>query len=114
MTDNVHVHRLSFPGGSGSPRNPPPYQRVDQTRFPDIGAADEGDFGERRIGRDVGPGKGADEGGSRRLGQASFLCRARSVTGRGGRPWVTVSGVTATSRTSSRLGRSNMMSVIIS
>ena len=43
---------------------------VEETRFPDIGAAEEGDFGKGKSKCDVGAGERADEGGT---GQASFF-----------------------------------------
>src|SRR3989454_11610568 len=107
----IHVERPRLPRRPGDLGNPPAREGVQQARFADVGAAEEGDFGERRVERRVGRGKRADEA---RVGQASFFWRTRSVTNSGARPWVTHSAVMATSRTSSRLGRSNMMSVIIS
>src|SRR6266487_3149709 len=94
----VHVERPGLAGCSGHVGNPP---------------AGEGEFGKRGVERDVGARERADETGFE-LGQASFFWRGRSVTSSGARPAVTHSAVMATSRTSSRLGSSNMMSVIIS
>src|SRR2546426_5306716 len=109
----VHVQHPRLARRPGHLGDLPARQRVQQARFSDVRPADEGDFGERRIEWDVGPGERADETG-RRPRQASFFWRTRSVTSSGCRPSVTHSAVMATSRTSSRLGRSNMMSVIIS
>src|SRR4029077_13929374 len=111
-SQDVHVQHPSLawsPGGLGYPSAG---ESVQQARFTPVRAADEGDFGKRWTEGNVGPRKGADEPGF--CGQASFFWRTRSVTSSGGRPSVTHSAVMATSRTSSRLGRSNMMSVIIS
>src|SRR5262249_41416164 len=110
----VDVHRPRLPGRRRHFGNAPPHQRVQQGRLAHVGAAQKRDFGKRGIEHGVGAGEGADEAGNGSLGQASFLWRGRSVTSNGVRPSVTVSAVMATSRTSSRLGRSNMMSVIIS
>src|SRR5207302_6544509 len=109
----IDVERPGLAGCVGHPRDAPAGERVQQARLADVGAAEQGDFGKRRVERDGGCGKGADEA---RLdgGQASFFWRTRSVTSSGARPSVTHSAVMATSRTSSRLGSSNMMSVIIS
>ena len=38
----------------GHAGDPPAYQRVQQTRFSHVGAAEQGDFGQRRVERDVG------------------------------------------------------------
>src|SRR6266487_2923684 len=109
----VHVERPGLAGCSGHVGNPPAGERIKQARLADVGAADEGEFGKRGVERDVGARERADETGFE-LGQASFFWRGRSVTSSGARPAVTHSAVMATSRTSSRLGSSNMMSVIIS
>src|SRR3989449_5370489 len=109
----VHVEGSRLARRPGHLGDLPARQGVQQARFSDVRPADECDFGERRIEWDVGPGERADEAG-RRPRQASFFWRTRSVTSSGCRPSVTHSAVMATSRTSSRLGRSNMMSVIIS
>lgn len=65
-----HVQRSGLTWSTGYPRDLLPDKRVEQTRFSDVGAAEECDFGEGESERDVGSGKGADEGGSR---QASFF-----------------------------------------
>src|SRR5213078_4860274 len=110
-THQIDVQHPSLPGGPGGLGDPSARDGIQQTGFPDVGAAEECDFGQRRIERNVGLGERADE---TRVAQASFFWRTRSVTSRGCRPSETHSAVMATSRTSSRLGRSNMMSVIIS
>src|ERR1044071_4224026 len=108
-----NVERPRLPRRPGDLGDPAAGERVQQARLADVGAADEGEFGKRGVERDVGARERADETGFG-LGQASFFWRGRSVTSSGARPAVTHSAVTATSRTSSLLGSSNMMSVIIS
>src|SRR2546423_12249447 len=87
------------------------HERVQQARFADVGATEERDFGERGVERGVGARKRTDE---TRVGQASFFCRTRSVTSSGVRLSRTLSAVMHTSRTSSRLRRSEKISLIIS
>src|SRR6185437_5967755 len=106
-----HIEHPGLARRRGHLRDPSADDHVEETRFPDVGASEKGDFGVGRIECDIGPGEGADEP---RVGQASFFWRGRSVTKRGCRPAVTHSALMATSRTSSRPGRSNMISVIIS
>ena len=72
-----------------------PDEGVDQARLSDIGAADKGDFGTRRIEREIGIGVASDE--ANETAQASFFCLGVWVTRRGGRPSVTVSRVSTTS-----------------
>src|SRR5256885_11411334 len=107
-----HVHHPRLPRRTRHLGDPPPRQGVQQARFAYVGAANQSDFGENGSEGDVGRGERADKAWF--AAQASFFCRTRSVTSSGGRPSVTHSEVMATSRTSSRLGKSNMMSVIIS
>src|SRR5256714_15474411 len=113
-----HLKRVQhprLPRRSGYFGYPSARQGVQKARLADVRSADQGDFGKDGSEWDVGLREGADEAGLRwASGQASFFWRTRSVTSRGCRPSVTHSAVMATSRTSSRLGRSNMMSVIIS
>src|SRR2546426_8273367 len=97
----IDVQHPRLPRRPGDLGDPPAREGVQQARFADVGAAEEGDFGERRVERRVGRGEGADEA---RVGQTSFFWRTRSVPSSGGRPRVTHSAVVATSRTSSRRG----------
>src|SRR5438128_1273780 len=114
-SQGIHVQHPSLAGGSRDLRYPPARQGVQEAGLSDVGAAEQRDFGEGGSEYDVGPGEGAEEAGfGSGGGQASFFWRTRSVTSSGCRPSETHSAVMATSRTSSRLGRSNMMSVIIS
>src|SRR2546423_6999141 len=87
------------------------HERVQQARFADVGATEERDFGERGVERGVGARKRTDE---TRVGQASFFCRTRSVTSSGVRLSRTLSAVMHTSRTSSRLGSPNKISLLLS
>src|SRR6266567_6915992 len=112
--DREHVQCPRLPRRSGRLGDAAPHERIEQARFAGVGAADECDFAERGIEHDVGPWERAAEHQIDRVGQASFFWRGRSVTSRGARPVVTHSALIATSRTSSRLGSSNMISVIIS
>src|SRR5262245_44247058 len=109
--DQKRVECSCLARGARSLGNPPPHEGVEQRRFTDIGAAEKRDFGEWGIEQRIGSRERADVFG---LPQASFFWRGRSVTRSGARPDVTHSAVIATSRTSSRLGSSNMISVIIS
>src|SRR5256714_2309636 len=113
----VHVECAGLARSSGHAGDLLARQGIQETGLADVGAAEQRDFGKGGSERDVRPGKRADVVGAQHAaprGQASFFWRTRSVTSRGCRPSVTHSAVMATSRTSSRLGRSNMMSVIIS
>jgi hypothetical protein len=65
-----HIQRSGLAWRGRDPRNALSGEGVEQAGFPDIGAAEEGDFGKRKIEGDVGPGEGADEAGTR---QASFF-----------------------------------------
>src|SRR2546426_5191104 len=109
--DREHVERAGLARRAGRLGDAPADEGVEEAGLAGVGAADERDFGEGGIERNVGPGERAAEN---RVGQASFFWRGRSVTSRGARPVVTHSALIATSRTSSRLGSSNMISVIIS
>jgi tetratricopeptide (TPR) repeat protein len=117
--EDVQVLRLS--GGPAGPSHPPAQQRVQQARFADVGAAQERDFRQsrredvRRIGEaadELDGDAGERSWRARRSAYASRTARGRSVTTSGGLASVIDSGVMTTSRTSSRVGRSNMMSVI--
>ena len=72
-----------------------PDQRVEEARLADVGAADKGDLGMRRIELRIGIGIATDEANV--AAQASFFCRGVCVTRRGGLPSVTVSRVNTTS-----------------
>jgi hypothetical protein len=65
-----HVQRAGLTWSTGYARNLLPHKGIEETRFSDVGTAEERDFGEREGERDVGPRKGADEGGTC---QASFF-----------------------------------------
>src|SRR5205809_2358862 len=111
----VDIQHPRLARGAGDLGDLPARQCVQEAGFSDVGAAEQRDFGKGGSEWDVGPGEGAEEAGfGSGGGQASFFWRTRSVTSSGCRPSETHSAVMATSRTSSRLGRSNMMSVIIS
>src|ERR1041385_5132371 len=108
------VHELGLPGGRAHPGEElPSDQRVEETGLADVGAPHEGDLGEPGVERLEWIGEAADEL-DRQPGEdhASLIWRGRSVTTIGGLPSVMHSGVTITSRTSSREGRSNIRSVI--
>src|SRR2546422_7504022 len=62
--EQKHVERSRLPRGGGHLGDPLADQSVQQARLADVGAADEGEFGERRIERNVGAGKRPDEGGA--------------------------------------------------
>src|SRR2546425_2708431 len=114
-----HLKRVQhprLPRRSGYFGYPSARQGVQKARLADVRSADQGDFGKDGSEWDVGPGERADEAGfgGGGGGQASFFLRTRSVTSRGCRASETHSAVMATSRTSSRLGRANMMSGLIS
>src|SRR5438094_173536 len=87
--------------------------RLEQAGLADVGPPHEGDLGEPGVERLEWIGEAADEL-DRQPGEdhASLIWRGRSVTTMGGLPSVMHSGVTITSRTSSREGRSNIRSVI--
>src|SRR5829696_989054 len=121
----------------------PPREHVQQARLANVGPANEGNFRHTRLDRDLRIRKRSDKlhrtGGEwissrmckgrmlirpglrplclaavlSRFRHASRLVRARSVTISGDVPSLIASLVITISRTSSRLGRSNMMSVIM-
>src|SRR6185312_15211598 len=102
---------------SAHPREPrAPGHGVEQARLADVRAADERDLRQRRRERHERVGERPDEFDwklGERVPHASRLARARSVTIRGEVPSVIASLVMTISRTSSRVGRSYMMSVIM-
>ena len=65
-----YVEGPRFPGRPGNSRDLLSHKGIEETRFSYVGTAEERDFGEREGERDVGPRKGADEGGTC---QASFF-----------------------------------------
>src|ERR1051326_1978914 len=103
------VQQLRLAGLGADPREgSPPDEGVEKAGFSHVGAPHEGDLGEPGVGRLERIGEAPDELDRQPLeDHASLIWRGRSVTTIGGLPSVMHSGVTITSRTSSREGRSN-------
>src|SRR5207244_9179968 len=77
--EQKYVERSRLPRSGGHLGDALADQGVQKARLADVGAADEGEFGERRIERDVGAGERPDEGGAQ---HAAPLLRLLSSGGR--------------------------------
>ena len=55
--DQKDIERAGLPGRAGGFGDTSPHQRIEQRRFADVGATEEGDFGERGIELRIGSGE---------------------------------------------------------